>query len=98
MSEPVRILLRLFGLVLFLAGIALIVMLFKPGPAEVADWMGDECAHGRNSTGEACNALDVIEVTLSAPLMILVGFVMALALRPEGRPTPTLDLSRFTRR
>ena len=97
MSEPVRILLRLFGVVLLLAGLALIVMLFNPGPAEVADWMGDECAHGRNETGEACNAMDVIEVTLAAPVMILIGFVLAIALRPKGKGPFTLDLSRGRR-
>ena len=97
MPNPVRILLRLFGLLLFLAGLALVVMLFKPGPAEVADWMGDECAHGRNTTGEACTALDVIEITFAAPMMMLIGFVLAITLRPEGRGPWTLDLSRGRR-
>ena len=81
MSEPVRIGLRLLGLVLLLAGIAGIVLLFEPGPAEIADWMGDECAHGRNETGEQCNSLDVIEVLGGAPLLILIGGVLVLAMR-----------------
>ena len=81
MSEPTRIALRLLGLVLLLAGIAGIVLLFEPGPGEIADWMGDECAHGRNESGGACNALDVIEVLAAAPLLILVGGVLVLAMR-----------------
>ena len=81
MSEPARIGLRLLGLVLLLAGIAGIVLLFEPGPGEIADWMGDECAHGRNEPGEQCNALDVIEILAISPLLMLVGFVLVLAMR-----------------
>jgi len=81
MSEPVRIGLRLLGLVLLLAGLAGIVLLFEPGPTEIADWMGDECAHGRNETGEQCTSTDVIEVLAGAPLLILIGGVLVLAMR-----------------
>ena len=98
MSEPARIALRLLGFALLLAGLAMIVLMFVPGPREVADWMGDECAHGRNETGEQCTVVDVIEVALSAPVLILVGAVLALALRPEGKGPLTLDLSALRRR
>lgn len=81
MSEPLRIGLRLLGLVVLLAGVAGVVLLFEPGPAKIADWMGDECAHGRHASGEDCNALDVIEVLAGAPILILIGAVMVLALR-----------------
>lgn len=81
MSEPVRIGLRLLGLVLLLAGLAGIMLLFEPGPTEIADWMGDECAHGRNETGEQCTSTDVIEVLAGAPLLILIGGVLVLAMR-----------------
>ena len=98
MSEPARIGLRLLGFVLLLAGIAGIVVLFVPGPGEVADWMGASCA-SRTSGPEDCDALDVISVLLGAPILILVGGVMALALGPErGEGPRTLDLSRFGRR
>ena len=97
MSEPVRILLRLLGFVLFLAGIAGVVLLFNPGPGEIAESMGNSCRHGRTG-GEQCNVLDVLLILISAPLLILVGGVMALALGPEREGGPrTLDLSRFRR-
>ena len=99
MSEPTRMLLRLLGFVLFLAGIAGIVLLFKPGPSEIADWMGNSCRHSRSGPGsEQCNVLDVVLILISAPILILVGGVMALALGPEREGGPrTLDLSRFRR-
>ena len=94
MPEPLRILLRLAGLVMFVGGIAFLVLLVAPGPSEVADWMGDECAHGRNETGEQCTITDVIELALAAPVLILIGFVLAIALRPPGKGPLTLDFSR----
>ena len=97
MSEPVRIALRLLGLVLFLVGLAGVVALFKPGPSEVADWMGGNCSQDGGRTSGNCTVLDAIEVLLAAPLLILVGGVMALALRPEDKQPLTLDLSRFRR-
>ena len=98
MSEPLRIALRLFGFVLFVVGIGLIVILFYPGPRDVADWMGNNCAHTRNGPSEQCNIFDVLEFILVAPWLILIGGVMALALRKEGKGTPTIDLSRLRRK
>ena len=98
MSEPARIGLRLLGFLLLLAGIAGIVILITPGPGEVADWMGSSCRHTKHGTGEQCTVLDVLEVSATAPLLILIGGVMALALRPEHKGPFTLDLSRGRRR
>lgn len=92
-----RILLRLLGVVLLLGGIGLIVILFEPGPGEVADWMGDNCAHQKNRPGEACNILDVLEISATAPFLILIGFVLTLAMRPERKEPITLDFSRLGR-
>jgi hypothetical protein len=78
-SEPLRILLRLIGVLMLLAGTAAIVLLFYPGPYEVAEAMGESCVHsdpGPTQTEEPCNLLDVIELTLAAPAMVLVGLVL----------------------
>ncbi len=94
MSEPVRIGLRLLGFVLLLAGIAGIVVLFKPGPGEIADWMGQNCANSETGPAEQCSTTDVIEILLISPILILVGGVMALALRDPEKGPITLDFSR----
>jgi hypothetical protein len=78
-SEPLRILLRLIGVLMLIAGTAAIVLLFYPGPYEVAEAMGESCVHsdpGPTQTEEQCNVLDVIELTLGAPAMVLVGLVL----------------------
>lgn len=89
MSEPARIALRLLGYAVFLLGVGLIVLMFVPGPAEVADWMGDNCQHSRLGPSESCSIWDVIEVVATAPFLILVGGVMMLALRPPDKRSPT---------
>ena len=94
MNEPGRIALRLLGCLLLAAGIAGIVVLFKPGPSEIADWMGDNCAHTKNGPSEQCNVLDVVEILLISPWLILIGAVMAAALRPSHKGPVTIDLSR----
>ncbi len=100
MSEPARIGLRLLGLVLFLVGLAGVIALFVPGPTEIADWMGESCDHDSRdlTSGGQCTVFDVVLILISAPLLILIGGVMALALRPEDKGPMTLDLSRFRRR
>src|SRR4051794_25118403 len=94
MSNGVRILLRLLGVLLLVAGIAGVVLLFVPGPGEVAEWMGNSCARGRGIRVRVhCDATDVLLILIGAPVLILVGFIMALSLRPEGRGPITLDFS-----
>jgi H+/Cl- antiporter ClcA len=89
-------LLRLLGLLMFLAGVAIVVVMFEPGPTEVADWMGESCS--RNGThNQQCSIWDVLGFLWVAPVLILIGGVMALALRPEDKGQATLDLSRFRR-
>ena len=94
-----RVLARLLGVVLLLGGIAMLVSLVVPGPADVADWMGKSCAHGNltSDKNEQCTITDVLLVVASAPIMVLIGFVLTVALRPKDRGPITLDLSRFTR-
>jgi hypothetical protein len=96
-SEPVRILLRLLGLVMFLAGVGIIFVMFEPGPTEVADWMGESCSQNRGPS-QQCSVWDVLSFLWVAPVLILIGGVMALALGPEREGGPrTIDLSRFRR-
>lgn len=94
MSEGTRIGLRLLGLVLFLVGVAGIVLVVVPGPSEIADWMGESCAHTKNGPSEQCTVWDVLDILWVAPTLLLVGGVMMLALRPEGAGPMTIDLSR----
>ena len=93
MTEPLRIGLRLLGLVVFLVGLAMIVVLVYPGPVNVANWMGNSCAHTTNGPTEQCTIFDVLEFIFIAPWMILIGGVLALALRPPGKGPLTIDLS-----
>jgi hypothetical protein len=83
MSEPVRIGLRLLGFVMFLVGIAIIVAMIKPGPTEVADWMGENCSQNQGPA-EQCTVWDVLGFLWISPVLILVGGVMALALRKNA--------------
>jgi hypothetical protein len=94
MSEPLRISLRLLGLLMFLVGVAVIVVIIYPGPRDIADWMGNSCAHTENGPSEQCTIFDVLEMLFFAPWLILIGGVLALALRPPGKGPTTIDLSR----
>jgi hypothetical protein len=100
MGETTQRLLRLLGFLLFIAGAAGIVLLFKPGPGEIADWMGNSCDHDSRdlASGGGCTAFDVVLILISAPIFVHIGGVMTLALGParEGGPR-TIDLSGFRR-
>jgi hypothetical protein len=92
-SEPARIGLRLLSFLVFLLGLAMIVILVYPGPGDVAEWMGNSCAHTQNGPSEQCSIFDVLEFIFIAPWLILVGGIMALALRRPGKGPMTIDLS-----
>lgn len=102
MSQPVRIGLRVLGAVMVAVGVAALVLLVVPGPRDVAEWMGKNCSHtsiGRMRPSESCNALDVLEWLTAAPILIVVGAVLLLALGRDaddgalGQPL-TIDLRR----
>ena len=93
MSEPVRIGVRLLSFLVFLLGLAMIVVLVYPGPGNVADWIGNSCAHTQNGPSEQCTIFDVLEFIFIAPWLILVGGITALALRRPGKGPMTIDLS-----
>ena len=88
MNPVLRIGLRLLGLVLLIVGVAMIVVLIYPGPRDVADWMGNSCAHTKDGPGEQCTVFDVLEFITIAPWCIIGGFVLAVALRPERKSSP----------
>lgn len=98
MSEGARIALRLLGLAMLVAGVAALVALVEPGPREIADWMGKNCAHMRNEPVEQCTVLDVVEILAVGPLFAGIGAILVLALRPPGRKPLTIDLSGLRRR
>jgi hypothetical protein len=93
MNELLRIGLRLLGFLMFVLGVAMIVVLFYPGPGDVANWMGNSCAHTQNGPSEQCTIFDVLEFIFIAPWLILIGGIMALALRRPGKGPMTIDLS-----
>ena len=93
MSEPLRLGLRLLGFLVFLLGLAMLVVIAYPGPGDVATWMGNSCAHTQNGPSEQCSVFDVLEFIFIAPWLILGGGIMALALRPPGKGPMTIDLS-----
>jgi hypothetical protein len=94
MSEPVRIGLRLLGFLLLLLGLGILVIMVFPGPRDVADWMGNSCAHTQNGPSEQCTIWDVLSLLEITPILIIVGAVLALVMRPSsGSAVETIDLS-----
>ena len=92
---PVRFLLRLLSLLVLLGGLALFVMIFYPGPGTVADLMGESCSHDGGTNSEQCTIFDVASISFgAAPVVMLVGLIGVVALRPPGRGPVTLDLRR----
>jgi hypothetical protein len=94
MSNPLRISLRLLGVVLLALGVVIVVAMIVPGPNGIANWMGNSCAHETNGPSEQCSIFDVLSILASAPVLIVVGGIMALVLRPDGTQPMTIDLGR----
>lgn len=69
-------------------------MLFKPGLGEIADWMGESCSHNEGPA-QQCTVWDLIDLLWLPPVLIFIGGVMALALRPESKGPVTMDFTRF---
>src|SRR5262245_3855225 len=98
MSETTRILLRLLGFFLLLLGVGIVVLMIVPGPSDIADWMGENCDPNANdldvhTPDQQCTVWDVLSFLWWAPILILVGGVMALALGPQKDGPRTIDLS-----
>lgn len=69
-----------------------------PGPGQLANWMGNSCAHETNGPSEQCSVFDVLGILAFAPVLIFVGGIMALALRPNSAQPLTINLSGGRRR
>ena len=94
MSEPLRIGLRLLGVIMLALGFVIVFAMVFPGPKQIANWMGDSCAHQKNGPSEQCNIFDVLGFLSIAPILILVGGIMALALRSDRSQPITINLGR----
>jgi hypothetical protein len=84
MNNWLRIGLRLLGLVMLVAGLALVGTLFIAGPSQMADLAGVSCAdkaQGLLLDERSCNVLDVIEFLPFAGILIISGAVLVLLMR-----------------
>lgn len=96
MPEPVRIGLRLLGLLLVLLSAACLVLVFVPGPRAVAEVMGVSCAYSEQGPSEQCSSWDAVTLLWTGVwVFALVGLVLRLVTRPEGRGPRVLDLRRL---
>lgn len=99
MANGGRRLLRAVGMLLLVIGVTCLVLLVKPGPAQVADWLGSSCRNDRTGPLQKCDTVDAVSILWGmGPTLTLIGFVLTLALRPEDKAPLTLDLRRFRRR
>jgi ABC-type nitrate/sulfonate/bicarbonate transport system permease component len=98
-SEPLRISLRLLGLVLLIVSLCCLVALVWPGPREVAEAMGTSCTNDRLGSNYQCTWWDAADVLVTAfGVSLVAGFVLRLLTRPAGKGPRTLDLSWLRRR
>ena len=99
MSEPLRMTLRLVGLLLLILSLCCLVALVWPGPYAVAEAMGRSCANDRLGSRYQCTWWDAADVLITAlGVSLVAGFVLRLLTRPAGKGPRTLDLSWLRRR
>jgi len=94
-NEPTRIALRLLGFLLLFLSLGILLIMVFPGPRDVADWMGNSCAHTQNGPSEQCSIWDVVSLLEFVPILLIVGTVLALVMRPSSGAGgfETIDLS-----
>ena len=94
MSDPLRIFLRVVGVVLFAGGLAGVAFIVAVGPDEVGRSMGQECRHNDQlGPADYCTWQDVLGIMQALPWVTLVGAVLVILMRPERAETAT----RFNR-
>ncbi|OBF22215.1 hypothetical protein [Mycobacterium sp. ACS4331] len=99
MPEPARIALRVLGLVLLMLSLACLVLIFWPGPARVAETLGQTCASDRHGSSHQCSWLDAADLLWTGVwLPLVLGAVLRIATRPAARAPRTIDLRRITRK
>jgi hypothetical protein len=90
-----RIALRLLGLVLLVLCFTSVALLFKPGPAAVAEAMGVSCGDDHSDASSQCSAFDAASVLWT---VIWVSFIAGVALRigarAKGKGPMVLNLRR----
>lgn len=100
MSEPLRISLRILGLLLLIISLCCLVALFWPGPHAVAVAMGRSCVHDRSSSKSyQCSWWDAADILLTGFAVFgVAGIALRLLARPDGKGPRTLDLRRLRQR
>jgi hypothetical protein len=98
-SEPLRMGLRVLGLLLLIVSLCCLVALVWPGPRAVAEAMGVSCANDRHGSNYQCTWWDAADVLVTAfGVSLVAGFVLRLVTRPAGQGPRTLDLRWLRRR
>ncbi|TPG32187.1 hypothetical protein [Mycolicibacterium hodleri] len=94
MPEALRIALRVLGLALLAICVTSVVLLFRPGPAGVAEAMGVTCGDDRSSMqSHQCSSFDAVSVLWTVIWVSFVaGVTLRIGTRPAGRAPRTLDL------
>jgi hypothetical protein len=92
MSTPARISLRLLGFLLIALGFVIVVAMIVPGPGQIANWMGNSCAHETNGPSEQCSIFDVIGILTFVPFLFIGGLVLAAVTRRPGAGPVTINL------
>lgn len=82
MSEPLRILVRLIGVVLFVGSLGGVAYIIGVGPHDVAAQMGQNCARSRTGPGQYCTWQSVLSILESLPFICVVGAALMLTMRP----------------
>lgn len=96
MSDPVRVTLRVLGLILLVAGLLCAVLLVWPGPAEVAQRLGATCSTDGGWSTQQCSWWEAADLLWTGCwLSIVIGAVLRLVTRPPGRGPRVLDLRRW---
>ena len=86
--------LRILGLLLVVAGFAMLAVLLVAGPDDVADWMGKSCSRGTGfRESEQCTWQDVALLWWVIPAAILGGIFLRIYARDPSKGPMTLDFS-----
>ncbi len=98
MREPLRIALRLLGLVLLVVCAACLVLLVVPGPQGVGEAMGVSCRNSDSGPPGQCSAFDAVSVLWTAIwVSFIAGVALRIATRPKGKGPMVINLRRFRR-
>ena len=80
MSEPIRILVRLAGAILFFGSIAGILTVLALGPDEIGRQMGKSCRHSQHGPSQHCTWQEALSILKALPIVCLVGGVLLVTM------------------